>query len=179
VEGSAQETKAGKSWLAGNHNHLARPNPTLPQPKVLRFPLSLCYVKGRATTRCRVVQVYMEDSRKTEKGGIDMSRLGYNKREIEGKTSKKRLVFCAFCGKPFETTGKRRRFCCPHHRETYFVIQSLRRKFEAGELEEWRVGLLQRLEAFMAKERSKVAAELKGHINNLLEDQKEAGERVG
>jgi hypothetical protein len=95
----------------------------------------------------------------------------------KGKASKRRLVFCAFCGRPFETTGKRRRFCCPHHREVYFVIQSLRRKLEAGELEEWRVGLLQRLEAFMAKERNKVLAELQGQINALLESQnKEGGE---
>jgi hypothetical protein len=39
-------------------------------------------------------------------------------------------------------------------------------------LEEWRVGLLQRLEAFMAKERNKVLAELQGQINALLESQK-------
>jgi hypothetical protein len=115
---------------------------------------------------------------RSRKGGLNMNqKLVYNKRENEGRTSKKRLVFCAFCGKPFETTGKRRRFCCPHHREVYFIIQSLRRKSEVGELEGWRVGLLQRLEAFRAKERGKVAAELKGYISSLLEDQnKEGGE---
>jgi len=103
-------------------------------------------------------------------------KLVYNKTEAEVKASKKRLVFCAFCGKPFETTGKRRRFCCPHHREVYFVIQSLRRKLEAGELlEEWRVGLLQRLEAFMAKEREKVLAELQGQINTMLKSQNRKG----
>jgi len=102
-------------------------------------------------------------------------KLVYNKTEAEVKASKKRLVFCAFCGKPFETTGKRRRFCCPHHRVVYTILQSLRRKFEAGELNDWRVGLLQRLEAFMAKEREKVIAELQGQINALLEDQKKEG----
>jgi hypothetical protein len=112
------------------------------------------------------------------KGGLNMSRkLVYNKREGEDKASKKRLVFCAFCGKPFETMGKRRRFCCPHHRVVHLIIQSLRRKSEVGELEGWRVGLLQRLEAFRAKERGKVAAELRGYISSLLEDQnKEGGE---
>jgi hypothetical protein len=104
-------------------------------------------------------------------------KLVYKKCEGEDKASKKRLVFCVFCGKPFETMSKRRRFCCPHHREVYFIIQSLRRKSEAGELEEWRVGLLQRLEAFMAKEREKVLAELQGQINTLLKSQnKEGGE---
>jgi hypothetical protein len=111
-----------------------------------------------------------QGSRKTEKGVIEMTQ------EAKRKTAKKRLVYCAYCGKPFETTGLRRRFCCAQHREHYFIMQSLKRKAEAGELKDWRVDLLRRLEAIMAKERSKVVAELQCQINKLLEDQKKGGE---
>jgi len=78
----------------------------------------------------------------------------------ERKTKAPIVQYCRLCGRPFACLSERRVYCSPRHRGIYTAYVALKRKKEAGTLTGWRVGLLERLERLIQKEREKVEAEL-------------------
>jgi hypothetical protein len=89
-------------------------------------------------------------------------------REAKSKRHKLQVAFCRFCGRPFPTMSpKRRKYCSLTHQRDFINWRWLRRAFDEGRLNDWRVSLLENLERLMKREREKVAQELGISVEEL------------
>jgi hypothetical protein len=62
---------------------------------------------------------------------------------------------------------KRRKYCSLTHQRDFINWRWLRRAFDEGRLNDWRVSLLENLERLMKREREKVAQELGISVEEL------------
>ncbi len=73
---------------------------------------------------------------------------------------------CPLCWGLFSTRSKHRRFCCPKHTTLWHQYQHLLKKKSRSKLRDWELGLLERLERFIERERitnSEVIKNLRGY----------------
>ncbi|MEZ8219607.1 hypothetical protein B0813_003144 [Candidatus Fervidibacteria bacterium JGI MDM2 SSWTFF-3-K9] len=61
---------------------------------------------------------------------------------------------CPLCWALFSTKSKHRRFCCVEHTKLWHQYHYLLKKKKEGRLQDWEVGLLERLHHYIEKERA-------------------------
>jgi hypothetical protein len=99
--------------------------------------------------------------KKSSKGELVVQKRLCHSRETKSKRQKLQIAFCLFCGKPFPTASpQRRKYCCLAHQRDFINWRWLRRAFDEGRLNDWRVSLLNNLEKLMRKAREETAKEL-------------------
>jgi len=85
----------------------------------------------------------------------------YNVKSLKPASQQKvKVKQCPLCLRWFATQSDKRIFCTPHHRIMWGQYNYLLRKREEGKIKDWEIGMLQRLENFIKKERRRVEAEM-------------------
>jgi len=98
----------------------------------------------------------------------------YRARPIKPPSQQKMKVKqCPLCLRWFATQSEKRIFCTPHHRIMWGQYNYLLRKREEGKIKEWEIGMLQRLENFIKKERRRVEAEIEAQRKGRERKKKE------
>jgi hypothetical protein len=106
--------------------------------------------------------------KKSSRGELAVQKQLCHNREAKSKRHKLQVAFCRFCGRPFPTMSpKRRRYCCFTHQRDFVMLRWLKRAFEEGRLNDWRVSLLNNLEKLMRKAREETAKELGVSVDEL------------
>jgi hypothetical protein len=106
--------------------------------------------------------------KKSSKGELVVRKRLCHSRETKSKRQKLQIAFCLFCGKPFPTASpQRRKYCCLAHQRDFINWRWLKRAFEEGRLNDWRVSLLNNLEKLMRKAREETAKELGISVDEL------------
>jgi hypothetical protein len=106
--------------------------------------------------------------KKSSKGELVVRKRLCHSRETKSKRNKLQIAFCLFCGKPFPTASpQRRKYCCLAHQRDFINWRWLKRAFEEGRLNDWRVSLLNNLEKLMRKAREETARELGVSVEEL------------
>jgi len=100
-----------------------------------------------------------------------------SKRKQKMSSNKSMLVKqCPLCWALFSTKSKHRRFCCTKHTRLWHQYHHLLKKKSRGILRDWEVGLLERLEHFIEKERAVNSEVIKKMASLGVEKEKKGGE---
>jgi hypothetical protein len=106
--------------------------------------------------------------KKSSKGELVVRKRLCHSRETKSKRNKLQVAFCRFCGRSFPTASpQRRKYCCLAHQRDFINWRWLKRAFEEGRLNDWRVSLLNNLEKLMRKAREETAKELGISVDEL------------